>query len=98
MRIRMRFDPGEDWEPVKDRDREPEEEPDPGGGILPLIDLESFYDLLMEEQEQMYLFSFLSGLFMQHMAHSLCLYYITNRPLFVDFIDFSSFYTTKSEA
>ena len=53
MRIRMWFDPGEDREPVKDRDREPEEEPDPGGGVLPLIDLESFYDLLMEEQEQM---------------------------------------------
>ncbi len=29
------------------------EEPDPGGGILPLIDTENFYDLLMEEQEQM---------------------------------------------
>lgn len=30
-----------------------EEEPDPGGGLLPLIDREYFYDLLMEEQEQM---------------------------------------------
>ncbi len=29
------------------------EEPEPGGGILPLIDTEYFYDLLMEEQEQM---------------------------------------------
>ena len=34
-----------DWELV--------EEPEPGGGILPLIDREYFYDLLMEEQEQM---------------------------------------------
>ena len=30
-----------------------EEEPDPGEGILPLIDREYFYDLLMEQQEQM---------------------------------------------
>jgi hypothetical protein len=37
------YEPDEDWE----------EEPDPGGGILPLIDTEYFYDLLMEEQEQM---------------------------------------------
>ena len=36
-----------------ENDWEPEEEPDPGQGILPLIDLESFYDLLMEQQEQM---------------------------------------------
>ena len=39
------FDPDEDWDL--------EEEPDPGGGILPLINTEYFYDLLMEEQEQM---------------------------------------------
>ena len=42
----MEYDPEEDdgvWE----------EEPDPGGGILPLIDREYFYHLLMEEQEQM---------------------------------------------
>jgi hypothetical protein len=37
------------YEPDEDR----EEDPDPGGGILPLIDLEYFYDLLMEQQEQM---------------------------------------------
>ena len=34
-------------------DRELEEEPEPGGGILPLTDRVYFYDLLMEEQEQM---------------------------------------------
>ena len=34
-----------DWELV--------EEPEPGGGILPLTDREYFYALLMEEQEQM---------------------------------------------
>lgn len=34
-----------DWEPV--------EELDPGGDVLPLIDREYFYDLLMEQQEQM---------------------------------------------
>lgn len=36
-----------------DEDLDWEEEPDPGGGILPLIDREYFFDLLMEEQEQM---------------------------------------------
>ena len=41
----MAYDPDEDWVW--------EEEPDPGGGVLPLIDREYFYDLLMEEQEQM---------------------------------------------
>ena len=46
----MEYEPEEekwilDWEPV--------EEPDPGGDVLPLIDREYFYDLLMEEQEQM---------------------------------------------
>ena len=39
------YDPDEDWEW--------EEEPELGGGILPLIDREYFFDLLMEEQEQM---------------------------------------------
>ena len=34
-------------------DWELEEELDPGGGIMPLIDTEYFYDLLMEQQEQM---------------------------------------------
>ena len=38
---------------VPDEDWEWEEELYPGGGILPLIDREYFYDLLMEEQEQM---------------------------------------------
>ena len=41
----MAYDPDEDWVW--------EEEPNPGEGILPLIDREYFYDLLMEEQEQM---------------------------------------------
>ena len=45
-----------EYEPEEQKrvlDREPEEEPDPGGGVLPLIDREYFYDLLMEQQEQM---------------------------------------------
>ena len=41
----MAYDPDEDWVW--------EEEPDLGGGIMPLIDREYFYDLLMEQQEQM---------------------------------------------
>ena len=46
----MEYEPEEnkwelDWEPV--------EEPDPGGDVLPLIDREYFFDLLMEQQEQM---------------------------------------------
>ena len=36
-----------------DEEWDGEEEPDMGGGILPLIDREYFYDLLMEQQEQM---------------------------------------------
>ncbi len=34
------------------------------------------------------LLSFLGGLFMQHMAHFLCHFYTTIRPLYFDFIDF----------
>ena len=39
------YEPDEDWDW--------EEEPDPGGGILPQIDTEYSFDLLMEQQEQM---------------------------------------------
>ena len=42
------------------------------------------------DTDQGYLFSFLGGLFMQHMVHSLCHYYTTYHPLYVDFIDFSA--------
>ena len=41
-----------DWETTaykSDEEWDWEEEPDPGEGILPLIDREYFYDLLMEE-------------------------------------------------
>ena len=54
-------------EPEKEPETKPEEglkgaltdrsglfrEEEPEGGILPLIDPETFYDLLMEQQEQM---------------------------------------------
>jgi len=36
-----------------DEEWDGEEEPDPGGGLLPLINRDYFYDLLMEQQEQM---------------------------------------------
>ena len=40
------------------------------------------------DTDQRYLLSFLGALFMQHMAHFLCHYYTTKRPLCVEFIDF----------
>ena len=42
------------------------------------------------DADQGYLLSFLGGLLMQHMAHFLCLYYTTDCPPCVDFIDFSA--------
>ncbi len=47
------------------------------------------------DADQGYLFSFLGGLFMQHMAHSLCPYYTTYHPLNVDFIGFSALLYNK---
>ena len=42
------------------------------------------------DTDQRYLLSFLGALFMQHMAHFLCHYYTTIRPLYFDFIDFTA--------
>lgn len=45
-----------------------------------------------------YLFPFLFGFFMQHMAHSFCVYYTAFRPLLFAYMTLWSFYITKSEA
>ena len=49
------------------------------------------------DTDQRYLLSFLGALFMQHMAHFLCHYYTTIRPLYFDFIDFPALLYDKTE-